>query len=84
MMSLVNSILTLLYFESSYDNSQAYFTSFLQRVTVRSLIDIEKGGELVENDKPYLWITLGAFIFHIILQHLEIFMYQQECNTWKS
>ena len=75
MMSLVNIVLVYLYFLNSYQNQQVTFTSFLQRFTVRSLIDIEKGDQMNEGGFNYIWITLGAFIFHILLQHLEIYMY---------
>ena len=51
---------------------------------MRSLIDIEKGGQTVQNEEIKLWSTLIVFIFHIMFQHLQIYMYQQECEAWSK
>ena len=48
-MWIVTTPVTYIYFTASQENDQIKFTSYLQRFTIRSLIDIEKGGEVVKN-----------------------------------
>lgn len=89
MMSLCNIPVILIYYKSSFDNTQIKIDSYLQRFTVTSLIDIQKGGDSVisksnDKDKIFLWATLILFIFHLLLQHMCVIIYHQECRAWKN
>jgi hypothetical protein len=78
LMFIPNSILIWVYVQSSYDEGSA-FESFIQRFTLRSLIDLDTG---ITDNQYSLWAPLIAFIAHIMLQHIMIYLYKMEIDVW--
>ena len=66
LMSVVNAPLILVYAASSVDNPNIKVESFLQRLTMRSIIDMATESSDNQN-MMFLWATPIAFIFHTLL-----------------
>ena len=49
-------------------------------ITIRSLVDIEKGELVDDGDWPIAVLLL--YIAHIVLQHSMIYMYKEFIKTW--
>ena len=53
----------------------------MQRFTLRSLIDLERG---LIGSQFNLLATLATFIAHIMMQHIMIYMYKLDIDTWQN